>query len=781
MTESRHARHSARVTERRRRPPARGAGGSPLVRSSTPGRDQRHSGGSHAVHGSDLPEALRSAAREARRRMDAVSAAVYLVDEDQGALCLALADGSAPSFFTLPGRMPLDMPSATVRAWATGEAAVLTDPDPGPAGPDRDHVLPYPYVALSVPVATDERRFGALTVLRVEAAGAFEPAEMGILEDVGRQLAHILAQLVEDGVRVVAGPMPMLVPAGAGVDTSVCTPGWGVRDVPGSAGTSMMFPLRRLAELLNRATTMEDVVAAAQYCVMSSLRADALVLVSAREGRLWVLGHCGDSTELARRIHGAGVDGRTPVAAAFHGRALYLTGDGPPLVGEASAGVPRTEVYVPLRGEGQFVDLPLAGQNRVVAVCALAFSGHRPFPSEERVLLGMMAGLLGAAVERVELSAEQREAAQLLQRLLLPARLPDLPRLVTTARYRPADVTSEVGGDWYDVFRNAEERAVLVVGDVEGHAVESAAVMGQVRTAMAAYACEGHRPAAMIDRTARVLAELGTALTVTCCVVALDTLDGTAEVALAGHPAPLVRRPDGRIEALDAPANVPLGVPMAQPYEAREHLLESGSTVMLYTNGLVSSRSASPETCARDLLGSTDVTSSSHLEDLADRIVSEIVTPQQRRDDAAMLLARYEGAGHGDEPKAAGLHIQRRDLRGVRTARAFVHDKLGAWGLQDMTDVVELAASEIVTNALIHAGSDVDVRLRAFEDRLRLEVRDSATNPPIPSPLSLTEEEAPEAEHGRGMLIVEALAGEWTSYPNGQGKTVALNLVIPQE
>ncbi|WP_406256026.1 ATP-binding protein [Streptomyces nigra] len=75
----------------------------------------------------------------------------------------------------------------------------------------------------------------------------------------------------------------------------------------------------------------------------------------------------------------------------------------------------------------------------------------------------------------------------------------------------------------------------------------------------------------------------------------------------------------------------------------------------------------------------------------------------------------------------------------------------------------------------------MDVRLRAFEDRLRLEVRDSATNPPIPSPLSLTEEEAPEAEHGRGMLIVEALAGEWTSYPNGQGKTVALNLVIPQE
>ncbi|GAA2397610.1 MULTISPECIES: SpoIIE family protein phosphatase [Streptomyces] len=744
--------------------------------SRTPGTDQGR-GGPRVVQGSTPAEALNRAAREARHGLDAVSAAVYLIDEDQGALRLALAGGSAPSFFTFPGRMALDLPSATVRAWSTGRAAVLIDPDP--AGPDQEHVLPYPYIALSAPVATDDRRFGVLTVLRVETAGVFSRAETLVLEDIGRRLAAALAHLVDEGAGVAAGPVPMLVPAEEEVDTSVCTPGWGVPDVPGSSGTSMMFPLRRLAELLNRATTMDDVVSAARYCVMSSLRADALVLLTAREGRLWVLGHSGDSMELARRLHGAGMDDRTPAAAAFRGRPLYVTGERTSLLDATPAGEARSEAYLPLRGDGQFVDLPFAVRSPVVAVCCLAFSGHRRFPSEERVLLGMMAGLLGAAVDRVELIAEQREAAQLLQRFLLPAQLPDLPRLVTTARYRPADVTSKVGGDWFDVFRLADDRAVLVIGDVEGHAVESAAVMGQVRTAMASYATEGHRPAAMIDRTGRVLAELGTALTVTCCVVALDTLDGTTEVALAGHPAPLVRRRDGRIEALDAPANVPLGVPMIQPYEAREHALEAGSILMLYTNGLVSSRSESPEACARGLLGATDAAPTQHLEDLAERIVSEVVTPQQRRDDAALLLARYEGAGRQEEPRAAGMHIRRRDLRGVRTARAFVHDQLGSWGLEDMSDVVELAASEIVTNALIHAGSDVDLRLRIFEDHLRLEVRDSDTNPPIPSSLSLTEEEAPEAEHGRGMLIVESLADEWTSYPNGQGKTVALKLVIP--
>ncbi|WP_425264297.1 PP2C family protein-serine/threonine phosphatase [Streptomyces bungoensis] len=222
----------------------------------------------------------------------------------------------------------------------------------------------------------------------------------------------------------------------------------------------------------------------------------------------------------------------------------------------------------------QLIDLPVDGGRQVVGVCCLAFDAPRDFPPEERALLGMMAGLLGAAVDRVELSARQRAVAECLQRTLLPPVLPDLPRLVTTARYRPATVTSKVGGDWYDVIRLSDDRAVLVVGDVEGHAMESAALMGQDRTATASYATEGHRPAAVIERTGRLLARLRTDLTVTCCVVSLDTLDGTAEVALAGHPPPRVRRPDGTIGVLDAPANLPLGVCPAGVYQGREHTLE---------------------------------------------------------------------------------------------------------------------------------------------------------------------------------------------------------------
>jgi anti-sigma regulatory factor (Ser/Thr protein kinase) len=713
--------------------------------------------------------------REARGRLDAVAAAVYLADHERD-LRLALTGGSPPSFFTFPGRMALDATSATARAWATGKAAVLIDPDP--AGPEREHVLPYPYTALSAPIATAGRRFGALTVLRLETKGTYRPAECAALEDIGHRLAEALAGLADAEGVVVAGPTPMLVPPEAEVDTSVHTPGWGVRSVPGSAGTSMMYPLRRLAELLNRATTMDDVVAAAEYCVMSPLRAEAIVLVQEREGRLWVLGHSGDSSNMARTLHGTGAGDRTPAAVAFQGRPLYVTEERSSAHGEPGAGETRTEAYLPLKGDGQFVDLPFADRTEVVAVCCLSFSGHRRFPPEERALLGMVAGLLGAAVERVALSAEQRGVAQFLQRFLLPSQLPDLPRLVTAARYRAADGTSKVGGDWFDVFKIADDCAVLIVGDVEGHAMESAALMGQVRTAMASYAIEGHRPPALIDRTGRVLAALGTGLTVTCCVVALDTSDGTVEVALAGHPAPLVRRQDGTLGSLDAPANVPLGVSAAHTYQGREHTLRTGSVLMLYTNGLVATQAAGPEACAQALLGSGD-RSASDLEDLADKIVSDLRSPEQRRDDAALLLARYDGVRGEDEPRAAGLHIQRRDLRGVKATRRFVHDQLGSWGLQDMADALELAASEIVTNALIHAGSDVDVRLRAFADHLRLEVRDFDANPPIPSSLSLAEDEIPEAEHGRGLLIVDAVADEWTSHPNGQGKTVSMRMSIP--
>ncbi|MGW5641059.1 ATP-binding SpoIIE family protein phosphatase, partial [Streptomyces sp. NPDC003832] len=440
---------------------------------------------------------------------------------------------------------------------------------------------------------------------------------------------------------------------------------------------------------------------------------------------------------------------------------------------------PHAEAYLPLPASTRVGDLSAGEQQTVIGVCCLSFPDLRTFSTEERAILGMMAQSLGAAVERVELGSRQREVAECLQRTLLPATLPELPRLTTAARYWPATATSRVGGDWYDVIPLPGERMALVVGDVEGHSMESAALMGQVRSAVAAYASEDHPPATVIDRVGRLLTASGTELTATCCLVVLDTGDGTAELALAGHPNPLVRHADGRVGALEAPANVPLGVPMDGACQGREHRLDAGSILMLYSNGLVDWNAATPEERARALLGSGGAAAGSDLEQLADQISADVSYLQQRRDDAVLLMARYAGGGGSDPaPRAGGLVIQRGDLQGAGAARAFVDDRLHTWGLPDLSDPLQLIASEVVTNALIHAGSDVDVRLRAFDDHVRLEVRDSRSNPPVPSPLALSEEDNAEAEHGRGLLIVDALGGVWNSFPNGRGKNVVVDLPL---
>ncbi|MFE7182175.1 SpoIIE family protein phosphatase [Streptomyces erythrochromogenes] len=732
------------------------------------------------IEGAGLAAVLHCAVKEAIQRLHAVSAAVYLLDARHADIRLAAVGGDPPSLFTFPARMRQDALYASSRALASGKTATL--PDPHPADPGQEHALPYPYASLSAPVVTADHRFGSLTVLRLDTRGDYRPAEHAALQDIGDALARALAGLSAQGTAIEAGPMPMLAPRWFDTDASDATPGWGVAGVPGSAGISMMYPVRRLAELLNQATTMDDIVRAAQYCVMLPLRAQALVLTSASQGRLWVLGHSGASSGLVRNLHGARLDAGTLASDAYRGRPLFIS-DGRPSLSDWDDTGARAEACLPLTGSGELLEFSPLRSSHVVGVCTLSFEGPRDFPPEERTIMTMLAGLLGAAVERVELGNRQREFAECLQRSLLPTALPESPRLSSSARYRPATVTSKVGGDWYDVIRLPGERVVLVVGDVEGHGIDSAAVMGQVRTAVTAYATEGHSPTAVIDRTAQLLTALGTDLTATCCVVALDTVDGTAEVATAGHPVPLVLRPDTTVDVLTAPANVPLGVPAPDAYEGSEHTLGQGSVLMLYSDGLIDWNAPDPQTRAQDMLTTGADEAGDDLEQLADRLTADITGPHQRRDDAVLLLARYEGPGDLKAPRSASLYIQQRDLRGVKAARTFVQEQLTVWDREEMADSLQLIVSEIVTNALIHAGSDVDVRLRSFDDHVRLEVRDSGSNPPVPSPLALEEEENAEAEHGRGLLIVEALGGAWYSSPNGRGKTVSLDMPVeaPEE
>ncbi|MFF3565837.1 SpoIIE family protein phosphatase [Streptomyces sp. NPDC002574] len=734
--------------------------------------------------GGDVAAVLYRALRDAADRLDAVAAAVYLLDKDSGELKATMIGGSSPPVFTLPGHMAPDAPYASARALAAGGVVVLTDPDPQF---DDLHDLPhYPYAVAAAPLVTDGLRFGALSVLRAETQGGYDDADRARLAGLGERLAQTLSALAGRGTVVVPGHMPVLVPIdrvgrAETVDEAAGDVLWGVRGVAGSAGMSLMYPLRRLSDMLNQATTMDQVVGAARFCVMAPFQARALVLASVGRGRLWVVGHSGVSTDLARNLHGSGLHTREPAAEAVRRRTLVVSGRCAPLaVGPLPPddGAP-SGAYLPLVGNRHVIDLPYIGKDDVVGVCCLEFDGPRRFSPEERAVLAMMAACMGPAVERVELGRERHALAESLQKRLLPPVLSESPQLTTTARYEPASSTSEVGGDWYDVIEVPGRRVVLVAGDVEGHGIESAALMGQLRGAVVAYATEGHRPAAVIDRTGALLARLGTDLLATCCVVALDTTDGVTEVALAGHPPPLVMGPDAGVTVLEAPPNVPLGVCVPGSYRTREHTVLPGSVLMLYSDGLVDPRVPDLTAAATALFREGECTSGDNLEAFADRVIAGMPGFQQRRDDAVLLLARFEGADVRDASRTGHLHLQEHDLLGVKTARGFVADSLRAWGLEEMSEDLQLVASEVVTNALIHAGSDVDVRLRALDDNIRMEVRDSASDPPVPSAFSLTEEGSSQAESGRGLYLVDALTSAWNSSPNGRGKTVWLEMTIP--
>ncbi|MET7694408.1 ATP-binding SpoIIE family protein phosphatase [Streptomyces sp. NPDC005483] len=474
---------------------------------------------------------------------------------------------------------------------------------------------------------------------------------------------------------------------------------------------------------------------------------------------------------LVRELHGTALHTGTLAARALRGRALFDPGGPGPH--DDPQDVPSAAAYLPLVGSRHVEDLPMAEAGPVLGMCCLSFDGPRSFSPEERAFLTMMAGRLGSTVQRIELSAGRQALAEVMQKRLLPATLAEVPRLSATTRYRPARTAGGAGGDWYDLLAMPDGRVALVLGDVEGHTLESAAVMGQLRTAVVAYVTEGHGPAALLERTDRLLSRLGTELLATCCVVALDTETGTAEVALAGHPAPLAQMSDGTVHRLWAPPNVPLGLHTRGPYGSREHTVPPGTVLVLYSDGL----HERDRDDVRTRLDGFGPPAGTDLEHLADGLLRDT---SDGRDDAALLLARYEGADGGQVPRVARMHIHRRDLRGVREARGFVHTCLYDWDLAELSDDLVLIASELVTNALIHAGSDVDLRLRVSGDRVRLEVRDSDSDPPIPTAYSLTDEGSARAEHGRGLYLVDALAHTWNTSPSGRGKTVWLEMDIPR-
>jgi len=273
-----------------------------------------------------------------------------------------------------------------------------------------------------------------------------------------------------------------------------------------------------------------------------------------------------------------------------------------------------------------------------------------------------------------------------------------------------------------------------------------------------------------------LLLELDTERFATCCCVWLDPSGGTAKIVTAGHHLPLVRDRDGEYQARDVEPGIPLGIDKDADYRTSEITVEPGALIALYTDGLAQAADRQPGRTVTAALEAALLESGSELETLGDRMIGDIADHPGRADDAALLLIRYEGAPTAEQAQVRRLAIQRRDLQGVRRARQFLHDWLRSVELAPMSEDAELLATEVVTNALIHGDSDVDIHVRRYPNRVRVEVRDSDPHLALPVSVNLAED---EAESGRGLVIVSAMASAWGNSPSGRGKTVWFELLTP--
>ncbi|NGO47855.1 SpoIIE family protein phosphatase [Streptomyces sp. YC419] len=394
-----------------------------------------------------------------------------------------------------------------------------------------------------------------------------------------------------------------------------------------------------LAGALTKAVGVQDVVQLVADEIAPAVGSQALVLLGSQGGRLHVLGHRGyPDPHVAERFDGVSLTAQSP--------GVHALTSGVPAFFESRRQLERLyPEQVPMPDSmAAWAYLPLIASGRPVGTCVLAYAEPHHFPADERAVLTSMSGLIAQALERARLYDVKHQLAHGLQAALLPHSLPSLPGIEAAARYLPATRGMEIGGDFYDLVPTPGG-AVAVIGDVQGHNVTAAGLMGQIRTAVRAYTTVGQPPEEVMSSTNRLLMDLGSDLFASCVYLRLDPARGQAVMARAGHPPPLLRRPDGQVRVLDLAGGPLLGIDEAATYPTTQVALAPGSLLALYTDGLIESPGADIEEALARLAGRLTEIGDQPLEELADAVVRHSGTELERVDDVALLLLRATPSG----------------------------------------------------------------------------------------------------------------------------------------
>ncbi|WP_329619260.1 SpoIIE family protein phosphatase [Streptomyces sp. NBC_01255] len=387
-----------------------------------------------------------------------------------------------------------------------------------------------------------------------------------------------------------------------------------------------------LAIALSEAVTARQVSAVVTEELLPAFGGRQLAIYLLSDRRLYLAWETGFPPGFLEPFDGVTLDSRMPgVETLTTGRPLFF---------ESMEQLRLAYPELPLDAHtGARAFLPLIASGRPVGSCILGFDRPRTFSAEERTVLTALAGLIAQALSRAQRYDTESAVARGLQDALLPHRLPVRAGVETVGRYLPGTEGMDVGGDWYDVIETGHDRLALVIGDVQGHGVAAAATMGQLRSAVRAFALGGHRPQDVMRGTNRLLIDLDPGQFASCCYVLLHPETGEARAVRAGHPQPLLLSPGGTTRLVELAGGVVLGVDDRASYPVTRLRLAPGDVLALFTDGLVERPGTDIDEGIERLRRALASTGSMTLPEAADRLIREARQATARPDDIALLLA----------------------------------------------------------------------------------------------------------------------------------------------
>ena len=519
--------------------------------------------------------------------------------------------------------------------------------------------------------------------------------------------------------------------------------------------------LQHMTAALSNALTRTDVAKVVVDEIGPALGASATALGIVLEDRrliqllAWV-GYSDESVESRREMP---LDEPTPGNRAVKRRvsAFYES------LEDVRVSFPDVSALMELAEHESFLYVPLVAGRRANGLLVMSWAERYSLSSEDRRFVEALAGQAAQALDRASAYESEQSIAETLQRSVLPASLPRVEGMQLAARYLPGTAGVAVGGDWFDAIRLQDGQLGLVVGDVVGKGVQAAATMGQLRNGLRAFSLDRMKPSSTLTRLNRLAEEVMETAFATVVYVVIDGEARVCRYTSAGHPPPLIAFPDGRVEFLEGGRGLPLGAGTDTRYTQEIVDLPVGTTLVLYTDGLVERRGESIDV-GLDRLCLAVSEGPREPEQLVEHLIRELVGSRERGDDIALLAVRLLAVA----PQPLHLHVPS-DVSSLDLVRDVMRTWLGGAPLsKSETHDVVLAVWEACANSIEHAvdPSENTMQIRAELSGSKLEISIEDTGAWLP--------QTERVDRGFGLRLMQAAMTSVEITPASTGTRVTL-------